>query len=320
MKLSWLIILFLILFSIPFLISRPKTKLPVPTLPTSLDLELTPQIFETFSLIFAGDVMLGRSVNTRMIKYADTSWPFQKIAPFLSAADLTLVNLESPFHSNCPPTDQGMIFCANPFSVAGLQTAGIDVVNLANNHINNQGQEGIDETNRLLSEASIATIGQNKPHLVVIKNTRLAFLGFTDINAGSPNIATATPENIRSQISKAKTVSDLVITTFHWGLEYGPRTSRQVELAHLAIDSGSDAVIGHHPHWVQEVEQYQGKPIYYSLGNLVFDQMWSEQTRKGLIIKLTYSGQKLLRQERFPIKIFDYGSPAVVGQPAETPN
>ena len=80
----------------------------------------------------------------------------------------------------------------------------------------------------------------------------------------------------------------------------------------MAIDLGADAVIGHHPHWVQEKEIYKSKPIYYSLGNLVFDQMWSEETKKGLMVKLTYQNDKLINQEEIPVKIFDYGSPAIV--------
>ena len=279
---------------------------------------IVPNSSETFTLLFAGDVMLGRSVNTRILKYSDFSWPFRKISSLLSDADLTLVNLESPFRSGCKPTDGGMVFCADPRSVEGLKTAGIDIVNLANNHINNQGQEGILETMEILNKNNISFVGARRDSpetnsaIYTIKNTKIAFLGFTDIPSGSKNISTASPDNIKKQVSEAKKVSDLVIATFHWGNEYSSRSLRQQELAHIAIDSGADAIIGHHPHWVQEIEEYKDKPIYYSLGNLVFDQMWSEETRKGLVVKLTFSGSKLVKQEQFPIKIFDYGQPTLI--------
>ena len=279
----------------------------------------------SFTLLFGGDVMLGRSVNTRMIKYQDFLWPFQKISALLSSADLSIINLESPFRSGCRPTDGGMVFCADPRSVEGLVTAGIDVVNIANNHIFNQGQEGIDETIAILNNNNIAFVGAdprvrptNDPRVdpqkstFTLKNTKITFLGFPDIASVSQEIATATPDNIRAQISAAKKDSDLVIATFHWGNEYSHRSLHQVELAHLAVDSGADVVIGHHPHWVQEVETYLGKPIYYSLGNLVFDQMWSEETRTGLVVKLNFSGSTLISQEQIPIKIFDYGQPATL--------
>ncbi len=109
----------------------------------------------------------------------------------------------------------------------------------------------------------------------------------------------------------AKSQADLVFASFHWGNEYSRHSKRQEVLAHLAIDSGADVVVGHHPHWIQEVEEYRGKPIYYSLGNLVFDQMWSDPTRKGLILKLTFSGSKLQSRELIPIKIFNYGQPVI---------
>lgn len=276
---------------------------------------------ESFTLLFGGDVMLGRSVNTRIIKYADFSWPFQKVFSLLSEADLTMVNLESPFRSGCKPTDSGMVFCADPRSVEGLKTAGIDIVNLANNHINNQGIDGIDETINILNKNNIAFVGADPrvrldlTKIFTIKNTRIAFLGFTDIASGAKEISNASPDNIKNQISEAKKDADLVIATFHWGNEYSRRSLHQQELARIAIDAGADVIIGHHPHWVQEIEEYRGKPIYYSLGNLVFDQMWSEETRKGLLVKLTFSGPKLMKQEQFPVKIFDYGQPTLVPSP-----
>jgi len=265
----------------------------------------------SFTLVFGGDVMLGRTVNTRIKKYSDNSWPFRKVYPLLSSGDITMVNLESPFRSGCRPTDGGMIFCADPLSVEGLILSGVDVVTLANNHIGNQKEEGIKETLSVLSSAGISSIGQGTPYIKKINNTSIAFLGFNDIPPYISEISNVSPEIIKNEISRAKKNADLVIATFHWGNEYSLRSSRQVELAHLAIDSGADVVIGHHPHWVQETETYRGKPIYYSLGNLVFDQMWSEETKNGLIVKLTFSNSTLIEKEEFPIHIYDYGQPAL---------
>ncbi|KKT49495.1 MAG: SH3 type 3 domain protein [Candidatus Collierbacteria bacterium GW2011_GWB1_44_197] len=276
------------------------------------DGNITTPSTSTFSLLFGGDVMLGRSVNTRMIKYQDFSWPFKNISALLSSADLTTINLESPFRSGCLPTDKGLIFCSDPRSIAGLITSGVDIVNLANNHIGNQGEEGFAETISILSKAGMVSIGHGSPSIKIIKNTKLAFLGFNDIPPLIPYISSSSQENIDSQVSLAKKSADVVIVVIHWGNEYRPRSLRQVELAHLAIDSGADVVIGHHPHWVQEIETYKGKPIYYSLGNLVFDQMWSEETRKGILVRLMFSGNTLIGQEQIPIKISDYGQPQLL--------
>ncbi len=285
-------------------IANPNTS------PSPADIRDLKSKINTTTLVFGGDVMLGRSVNTRMIKYRDFSWPFRKIANLLSTADLTIVNLESPFNSDCQPTDTGMFFCADPRSVDGLILAGIDIVNLANNHISNQGKEGFDFTLSLLNQNKITPIGLGKLVIKDVRKTKVAFLGFNDTPPYFTEVAMSWPINISGQIAYAKSQANIVVASFHWGNEYRQRTSHQVELARLAIDSGADVVIGHHPHWVQEVEIYKEKPIYYSLGNLVFDQMWSEETRKGLLVKLVFSGNTLVNQEQTPIKIFDYGQPA----------
>lgn len=267
---------------------------------------------DSFSVVFTGDVMLGRSVNTQMHKRQDFHWPFRKISTILKDADIAVINLESPFNRNCPLTDTGMSFCASPSAVDGLVYSGVDIANLANNHIGNQGRAGFEFTKSLLSSRNITPIGLGTHHTVEIHGVKLAFLGFSDIGPVYGGVSSATPENIKSQISLAKSQSDIVLTTFHWGNEYSRHSKRQENLAHLAIDSGADVVVGHHPHWIQAIEVYKDKPIYYSLGNLVFDQMWSDPTRRGLILRLNFSGKVLQSHETFPIKIFNYGQPAIV--------
>ena len=262
-----------------------------------------PKDSSPLTLIFTGDVMLGRSVNTRIQKYTDPTWPFKNISSLLSSGDLTIINLESPFITGCRPTDTGMIFCADPKNVFGLVFSGVDIATLANNHINNQGREGKDETISVLKTNGILPVVSEKAEFNTVKNTKLAILSFSDF----PQID---EKEVARQITTASKYADLVITTFHWGTEYRRYpNSRQVFLAHLAIDSGADIVVGHHPHWVQTEEIYLGKPIYYSLGNLIFDQMWSEETRLGEILRVTYQDGKLVKKEVFPVKIFDYGQP-----------
>jgi len=264
------------------------------------------------TLIFAGDVMLGRTVNSRMQKYKDYKWPFLKTAEVLGDADLTIFNLESPFKSGCTPTDKGMIFCSDPKSIEGLIYSGVDIVSLANNHILNQGKDGLSETISLLNSANISAVGLNEPTYKTIANTKIAFLGFNDIGGSGDQVSSATPDTIIAQISSAKRNADFIVATFHFGNEYSLRSLRQQELARLAIDNGADMVIGHHPHWVQESEVYKGKTIYYSLGNLVFDQMWSLETRKGLIVKFTIQNNEVVETKEIPVLINDYGQPTPV--------
>ena len=282
---------------------------------------LTPkQTDQNLTLLFGGDVMLGRSVNSQIRKYADYAWPTKQISNFTKQSDLFLVNLESPFRSGCEPTDKGMVFCADPKSIATLISAGVDVVNLANNHIYNQGKEGLLETIDILNKNNIVFVGADprvRPldnpfsSIITVKNTKIAILGFNDIPPFPQEVSKLTVENLTNQIKSVRSQADLVIVTFHWGNEYSMANSHQKELAHLAVDTGADAVIGAHPHWIQESEEYKGKPIYYSLGNLVFDQMWSEETKKGLLVKLIYQNKKLIKTENIPIKIENFGQPII---------
>jgi poly-gamma-glutamate synthesis protein (capsule biosynthesis protein) len=101
-----------------------------------------------------------------------------------------------------------------------------------------------------------------------------------------------------------------VVVSFHWGVEYVTEpTQRQIDLAHLAIDAGADIILGNHPHWVQPVEIYKDKCIIYAHGNFVFDQEWSEETKRGVVGRYTFYEGKLVDVEYLPIRIVDYGQP-----------
>ena len=80
-------------------------------------------------------------------------------------------------------------------------------------------------------------------------------------------------------------------------------------MAHTAIDAGADLIIGNHPHWVQGVEEYKGKYITYAHGNYVFDQMWSQETREGVLGKYTFNNKQLINIEFIPIIIENYSQP-----------
>jgi poly-gamma-glutamate synthesis protein (capsule biosynthesis protein) len=97
-------------------------------------------------------------------------------------------------------------------------------------------------------------------------------------------------ERLTAEVLRLKPLVDFIVVTMHAGTEYTPTANTaQVTFAHAAIDAGADIVIGAHPHWVQNKEIYKDKTIYYSLGNFIFDQSWSEQTKKGLALKITIS-------------------------------
>lgn len=254
------------------------------------------------TILVTGDVMLGRSVNTRINKYKDVSFPFRKTRDLLNSADITLINLENPLVDPCPITDTGMIFCAPTTSVEGLQWAGVDVANIANNHINNYGQDGYKSTLTTLDVSGIKPSDSDHFILIPKNNLMFGFVGFDLVGKRWKN------EDVARIVKQAKSWSDVLVVSFHWGAEYqNTQGTSQIEYGHLAVDNGADLVIGTHPHVIQPIEEYKGVPIVYSLGNFIFDQMWSEDTKKGLVIKFTFEGTKLVGQEEYPIKIIDYG-------------
>lgn len=259
---------------------------------------------EPIKLVAVGDVMLARSVGTRMLKYQDWRWPFLQVADEFNQADILFGNLESPIGLSCLPTDEGMKFCADRRSVQGLRYAGFDVLSLANNHMYDQGREAQLNTQILLDQNGIAGAMPYEIAMVEVKNTKLAFIALDD------TIAPIDWSQALPAIQQAQDLAEKVIVSLHWGVEYTHQpTLRQRELSKLLIDAGADLIIGHHPHWTQPPELYQNKWIIYSLGNFVFDQMWSEETRLGWVAELEINSQQIALKGLWPVKNFDYGQP-----------
>lgn len=256
------------------------------------------------TIIATGDVIPARSVNFQVIQRRDFKWPYLKIADVLKNADITFINLETPLIKNCPITQEGMIFCGDSRNVEGLVYAGVDIASLANNHAADFGLGAIKETKELLGSNGILVTGISGAEIIDIRGIKFAFLGFNDI--GVP----VSEDKIKSEIAGVRKGADVVIATFHWGLEYRDQPDeRQKYLAHIAIDAGADLVIGNHPHWIQPVEIYKDKLITYAHGNLVFDQEWSLKTKLGVIGKYTFYDKQLVDAEYFPVLIENYGQP-----------
>jgi poly-gamma-glutamate synthesis protein (capsule biosynthesis protein) len=108
-------------------------------------------------------------------------------------------------------------------------------------------------------------------------------------------------DKLKSSILNLKSNCDFITVSMHAGTEY-TRTpnQKQIDFAHSAIDFGADLVIGHHPHWIQTIEKYKNKYIFYSLGNFIFDQMWSEETKEGLVLKIQISKHQIPNNSSLP--------------------
>jgi poly-gamma-glutamate synthesis protein (capsule biosynthesis protein) len=268
------------------------------------------------TVIATGDVIPARSVNSKVLQFKDFNWPYLETAHVTRNADIALINLETPLIKNCPPTQTGMIFCGDERNVEGLVYAGVDVASLANNHVGNYGIQAVQETTNLLNENGILVTEVDGPVIKDIRGIKFAFLGYNDISKPQPGVSNVDGGKIKQEIAQARQKADIVVVIYHWGVEYRNQPDeRQKYLGHLAIDAGADLVIGNHPHWIQPVEIYKDKLITYAHGNFVFDQMWSEKTKEGVIGKYTFYGDKLIDVEFIPIKIIDFGQPNLITDP-----
>jgi poly-gamma-glutamate synthesis protein (capsule biosynthesis protein) len=253
-------------------------------------------------VVAGGDVLLARRIAHEAERRRDFAWPFRSIAPVLSGADLACVNLESPFSEKGPFPTAGMVFRARKEMLAGLTLAGIDVVSLANNHVRDAGEAGLNYTLKLLEEAKIRVCGLSGPALRECGGQRFAFLGYTyDQRNGNwkkdlDRISGMDVKRMEMEVRGLRDAGCVVIVMMHAGWEYRKRSNPQQQaFARAAIDAGASAVVGSHPHVVQEVEEREGGVIFYSLGNLVFDGQGREGTRTGALAEMLFSGGRLLK-------------------------
>ncbi len=303
-------------------------KQPPPRLRTSnlvallLVLPLAGQTVQPYNrLLFAGDVMFSRGVRQEILAAHDPALPFRKLAPMLSAADITFINLETPFSDKGPYYPGGLIFHAAPEMIAGLELAGVDIASTANNHSRDCGPHGVEFTVSWLRSHGISPLGSGESAgithqgVVIERNgIRFGFLGYTfDQQNGNwrdidDRIAMADPAVMSRDVAALKPRVDVVIVSMHSGIEYRPKpTATQIAFAHAAIDAGAKLVIGHHPHVIEPEESYRGGLIFYSLGNFIFDQYQREQTQHGEMVEVSFLGNQVLATHVIPVRITKTG-------------
>jgi poly-gamma-glutamate synthesis protein (capsule biosynthesis protein) len=284
------------------------------------------------TLVAVGDILLGRSLGTRMEKSGDYAQPFRNVALLLQQADIAFGNLEGPFCGQPPYPGEGMIFRVRPRAIESLAFAGFDVLSMANNHTGDGGNACLTFTLAHLEAAGIAAAGAGAnyadahvPAIVVRNGVRFAFLGYTYAERNDrpesrqPVVAGRNPASVRQDVAAALKVADAVIVSLHDGAEYTRRVARETsEFARAAIDSGAVLVLGHHPHVPQRVEMYKDGWIFYSLGNFVFQQYTPPETQHALLARITFAGARIERVEALPA-VIEFHSRPRPATPAEAP-
>lgn len=281
---------------------------------------------------FAGDIVPGRNPHPRFGAPNDGTHSFVAVANELAAYDLTVANLDGVLSASAGG-DLATPFAAAPSLTDGLKLAGIDAVSLANEHVVASGTRGLTDTLAALRAAGIAPFGAGEnqeraraPFLVVVAGMKIALLAFDGVGASadgsslggvqgaatadSPGVNPFVVDRLRADVAAAAKEADVVIVCLHAGVEdrETPPASA-IAAAHAAIDTGAMLVVGTYPRVVAGLETYKGRPIVYSLGNLVADQMQSVQTRQGAILEITLRGATIVGLRFHGVEIEDFNQP-----------
>ncbi|WP_249897794.1 CapA family protein [Paenibacillus sp. PK3_47] len=275
---------------------------------------------EKISLVFAGDILLDGFVGDQITRYG-VNFPFAKVAPVLKKADLSFANLETPVSVRGKAAEKTFAFRSRPETLGGLGYAGIDGVTLANNHILDYGQQAMLDTLIHLDRNKIGHTGAGsnieeafKPYVKTVKGKRIAVLGASRVLSGpswhagknTPGAASAyTAEPLLGAIKKSAKENDFTVVYLHWNEEFKDYPQEYARtLAKQMIDSGADIILGAHSHCLMGIEYYKHKPIYYSLGNFVFNKSTrgGEKTVHSMLAHFEISGSAVTGRIT-PVKI-----------------
>lgn len=253
-----------------------------------------PQEPKGISILFGGDVMLDRNVAKRSEDRGGAGMWSPALLQYFEdpTTDLRVVNLEGTITTNqsIARRDSSILrFTFNPeFAHSSLAPLRLSAVSLANNHALDFYQSGYQSTKHYLDEWGIPYFGHplNSEGML---SAQLLVDGKTICLVGYHELFESDPTSVLAEIERLRPSCFRTVVMPHWGIEYeGEPYSKQVSLAHQFLDAGADAVVGAHPHVVQTIEIYDGKPILYSLGNFMFDQDFSWETTHGVMAKLEF--------------------------------
>lgn len=270
--------------------------------------------------IFLGDMMFDRHIRQNAQKRGGYS---QLLSPAITKlfknADLVISNLEGPVTDN-PSKSVGSavgstanyIFTFDPAVISFLYDANVRLVNLGNNHILNFGQGGLAETYTRLEQGDIGFFGatgseieQQRWKALEIDGVSFVFINYNQFTPNGFNLALEDLASVRAD-------HDVVVMYTHWGNEYVPENAVLKEQARTFFDKGADLIVGSHPHVVTGKEVVNGKTVYYSLGNFIFDQYFEPAVQKGLIVEAAFDPvQKNFSFTDIPVKLLPNGTTAL---------
>ncbi len=283
------------------------------------------------TVVVTGVTALTRATAWQMDLHTPT-WPADLIGDWLRDADITHVSNEVSFTPDCPPGDPSraiMRFCTQPKQMALLDAIGVDVVELTGNHELDYGTDPMLYTLDQYDQKGWQYFGGGRdltdaqqPALFDVHGNKIAFMG---CNPAGPSYDWATPygpgslpcdmPELTSQIRDLRSRGYQVIFTFQWDEAYRDSPlPTQVEGFHQPADAGAVIVSGSQAHQPMGFEFYQGSMIHYGLGNLFFDQMWSDDTRKEFIDRHVFYQGRYISTQLFAAELEDYAQPRPMTQ------
>lgn len=269
------------------------------------------QEIEEVRLLFGGDMMFDRSIRQSMQKRG-SDFPLGALNELFHSYDAVIANLEGPVTTfpsksvnSAIGSPRNFLFTFDPAVPNILMKHNVQLVSLGNNHITNFGTEGVEQTKTFLNESAVGYFGytgleEEAEQRIALKNWGGRTFAFVGVNQFVQDGWKVGEEDIRH----ARTQADIIVVMPHWGNEYQPQANKVIqEKAHAFIDAGADLIVGAHPHVVQQSEEYKGKKIYYSLGNLVFDQYFSKETQRGILLEVIFAKNGTLSFKEIPVQL-----------------
>ena len=306
-----------------------ETSTPAATLQPSPDPELVT------TLLFTGVIVPARCVQAAIDASGNPDAPYEEVSALINQADVAVGTLNAtisdyPPHTGCVPT---YVLVGSASNADALARAGFDVMSVATNHIKNCGltncgDRAFFDTLDNLRRVGILPVGAGKDHaeamqpvVVTVNGIRFGIVSLGQIEpmafAGEdkPGIAMLNKENLEAAIAAAKKVSDVVIAMPHWGPEdMAIPNWLQRNLAQQLVDAGADLVVGNHTHVVQAIQEIDGVPVFYGLGNFVFDQTWADDHQQGVILQVKFKGKEFQGFELIPTHVDGDGRVHIAGE------
>ncbi|MFA9262259.1 MAG: CapA family protein [Undibacterium sp.] len=271
------------------------------------------------TILFGGDMQFDRYIRS-VSRRRGGAFIFDGLRSEFQKADLVVANLEGPITDRSSVSETSLegshdnyVFTFPAETATLLHQENVRLVNIGNNHILNFTEEGVRQTKEFLKQADVQFFGSpiagdERVNIQALSGIRIGFINYNEF-------VWRGREKAFEDIAAVKGNVDFIVIYTHWGKEYVAATDEMKTLAHEFIDAGADLVIGSHPHVVQEKEEYQGKWIYYSLGNLIFDQYFRLETQSGLMVRAMFELEnRSISPTELPVRLKSNGQTELVSR------